>query len=124
MESHVILAIVLSVAGLFLTIFGLWYKIDRDTNAKIDSLGKLFAEQLTEAQRQGDEKRARIYERLDTVKTAHRGEMDIFRKEVFDSFVSVKWCALIHENADKVYADFKKALETLNTKLDTLLGRG
>ena len=134
METHPVITVIISLVALFLTGFGLWYKIDRDTNAKIDSLGKTLTEllaaaqkenqtQLSEAQQQGDDKRARIYERLDTVKTAHRVEMDVFRKEVFDSFVSVKWCALIHANADKTYADFKKALEGLGTKLDTLLGR-
>lgn len=135
MEWHTILSVVIGVVGFFISLFSLWYKIDRDTNAKIDSIGKTFAQQLiqaqkessaqlAEAQKQGDDKRARIYERLDTVKTAHRGEMDNLRKEVFDSFVSTKWCAMIHENADKTYMDFKKALETLNTKMDTLLGRG
>ena len=92
-------------------------------NEKINELGKEFAAQLAKAIESGDEKRSRIYERLDTVKTAHRGEMDVFRKEVFDSFVSTKWCALLHAKADETYADFKKALEMLNTKLDTLLER-
>jgi hypothetical protein len=116
--------ILFGIAGFFLTVFGLWYKIDRDTNAKIDSMGKVFASQLIEAQQQGDEKRTRIYERLDTVKTAHRGEMDSLRKDVNDGFVSIKWCSLIHANADRTYADFKKSLENLDKKMDTLLGRG
>jgi hypothetical protein len=146
METHIIIGILIGIATLFLTGFGLWYKIDRDTNAKIDSieknftlqaladrklndeklneLSKEFAAQLAEAIESGDEKRARIYERLDTVKTAHRYEMDSLRKDVFDSFVSSKWCKMIHENADKVYADFKINLANLNTKLDTLIGRG
>lgn len=123
MEPQVIIGILVGVATLFLTGFSLWYKIDRDTNAKIDSLGKVFAEQLANAQRQGDEKRARIYERLDTVKTAHRGDMDIFRKEIFEGYVPVRLCTLVHSNAEKTFADFKKALESLGTKLDTLLGR-
>lgn len=124
MQWHTIVGAVIGVLGFFISLFSLWYKIDRDTNAKIDAIGKQFAAQLAEAIKQGDEKRARIYERLDTVKTAHRGEMDNLRKEVVDTFVSSKWCAMIHENADKVYADFKKALSDLNQKVDTLLSRG
>jgi hypothetical protein len=146
MQWHTIVGTVIGVLGFFISLFSLWYKIDRDTNAKIDSmkegfalqsstdrklndekiigLSKEFAAQLAEAIKAGDEKRARIYERLDTVKTAHRGEMDNLRKEVVDTFVSSKWCAMIHDNADKVYADFKKALSDLNQKVDTLLSRG
>jgi len=115
--------ILFGIIGFFLTVFGLWYKIDRDTNAKIDSMGSVFAEKLIEAQRQGDEKRSRIYERLDTVKTAHRNEIDSFRKDVNESFVSVKWCSLIHSKADETYSEFKKTLEKLDKKMDTLLGR-
>jgi ATP-dependent RNA circularization protein (DNA/RNA ligase family) len=124
MQWHTIVGAVIGVLGFFISLFSLWYKIDRDTNAKIDAMGKQFAAQLAEAIKQGDEKRARIYERLDSVKTAHRGEIDNLRKEVVDTFVSSKWCAMIHENADKVYADFKKALSDLNQKVDTLLSRG
>ena len=114
--------------------FSLWYKIDRDTNAKIDSLGELFAKQLTEAQKQGDEKRQVQWNKMDANKkeaendiTSLRKEVKddttSFRKEIFDGFVSVKWCTLIHDNADKVYADFKNTLENLGHKLDTLLER-
>jgi len=146
MQWHTIVGAVIGVLGFFIGLFSLWYKIDRDTNAKIDKieesftiqraadlkanndkineLSREFAAQLAEAIKAGDEKRARIYERLDTVKTAHRGEMDNLRKEVVDTFVSSKWCAMIHDNADKVYADFKKALSDLNQKVDTLLSRG
>jgi len=124
MQWHTIVGAVIGVLTFFISLFSLWYKIDRDTNAKIDSMGRQFAAQLAEAIKQGEEKRARIYERLDTVKTAHKGEMDTLRKEAFDNFVSSKWCAMIHDNADKVYADFKKALSDLNQKVDTLLSRG
>jgi len=135
MEIHPVLSLIVGLVALFITGFGLWYKIDRDTNAKIDSMGKLFAEQLAEAVKLGDEKRGRIYERLDTVKTAHREEIDVFRKEVYDSFVAVKWCTLIHTNADKTYSDlkqtieaikkdFQEALKALGVKIDTLLEKG
>jgi hypothetical protein len=146
MEWHVILSAVLGVVGFFITVFGLWYKIDHDTNAKIDAieknyilkseedrkisdqkigeLGKEFAAQLARAIEEGDAKRARIYERLDTVKTAHRAELDTLRKDVFDSFVSSKWCKMIHDNADRIYKDFKDSINKLTEKVDMLIKKG
>lgn len=117
------IGIIGGIVGFCLTVFGLWYKIDRDTNAKIDGLGKVFAAQLAEAQKQGDDKRARIYERLDTVKTAHKGDIDSFRKEIVDGFVPAKLCSLIHANAEKIFIDIKKELENQGKKIDILLTR-
>ena len=156
LEIHPVISLIVGIVALALTGFGLWYKIDRDTNNKIDAirresaeaiaanhkesleqinaLAKLFAENLAEAQHRGDEKRGRMYERLDSVKTAHRQEMDNLHKEVVDSFVSIKWCTLIHNNADRSFTEFKVTLDELkkefkdsiaevHKKIDMLIGR-
>lgn len=99
------------VIGAFLTIFGMWYRIDRDTNKKIDEISKTFSEQLADAMKQGDEKRARIYERLDTVKNEHKADFENFRKEIMENFVPAKICTLMHTSSERTMAGLKESVE-------------
>ncbi len=110
---HVIILSAIAVISVFLTLFGLWYKIDRDTNTKIDNMGKAFADQLADAIQAGDAKRTRIYERLDEVKTEHREDLERFRRELTDEYVPLKMCSLVHDNQDKSYNELKETVKEL-----------
>lgn len=102
---------IMSIVAFFLSLFGLWYKIDRDTNARINMMSDSFANKLAEAIKTGDEKRSRIYERLDQVKTSFKDDADAFHKEVMNQFVPLKICTLVHSNSEKIMSDFKNSTE-------------
>lgn len=111
----------LGIIGAFCTIFGVWYKINADTNAKIDSISKAFSEQLAKAIETGDQKRARIYERIDEVKTVHKEEIDNLRREAAENYVPVKICGLMHASSDKSIAELKLIICEVDKKVDKLM---
>ena len=94
--------------------------MDRDTNAKIDSISRTFSDQLAKAIEAGDHKRARIYERIDEVKKAHQGEINGLRKETVDNFVPMRICTLMHTNSEKTMAELKMAVQEINIKIDKI----
>jgi len=109
------------IVGAFCTIFGVWYKMDRDTNAKIDSISRAFSDQLAKAIEIAEEKRARLWERLDIVKKSHKDELKEVQKEMTDAYVPVKFCQLIHSTSDKAMSELKIAIQGLETKVDKLI---
>lgn len=76
---------------------------------------------LAEAIRQGDEKRARIYERLDSVKQTHKEEMEKLRNELGEHFVGVRVCELLRNPINQTIADIKTILADIEKKLDKLI---
>lgn len=110
-QLPIVVQIAIQIVILFVTIFGLWYKIDRDTNARINQVSENFANKLIEAMRSGDEKRSRIYTRLDEVKESFKKETDAFHTKVMDSYVPLKICTLVHSNSEKTLSDFKVSVE-------------
>lgn len=76
---------------------------------------------ITKAVEQGDEKRARIYERLDVVKSEHKNEMDKIRKEFLDSYVHAKVCDLTRAPLNQAISDIKVILADIERKLDKLI---
>ncbi len=119
--SHIQLILMwLGIIGAFCTIFSVWYKMDRDANAKIDTISKTFSDQLAKAIESGDQKRARIYERIDEVKTAQKEDLTAFRKEAMENFVPTKICTLMHTNSEKSTAELKVAIQEINIKVDKI----
>ena len=110
-----------AIVAAFCTIFGVWYKMDRDTNAKIDSISQTFSEQLANAIESGNKKRSRIYERVDTIKDSHKQDMVELRKEVMESFVPTKICTIMHSNSDKSIAELKLDIANLDKKVEKLV---
>jgi FlaA1/EpsC-like NDP-sugar epimerase len=131
--AHVqLIMMALGIIGAFCTIFGVWYKINADTNAKIDSISKAFSDQLanaikendsklTRAVETGDQKRARIYERIDEVKTVHKEEIDSLRREAAENYVPVKICGLMHASSDKSISELKIIICEVDKKVDKLM---
>ena len=109
------------IIGAFCTIFGVWYKINADTNKKIDEISKSFAEQLARAIETGDQKRSRIYERIDEVKTVHKEEIDSLRREAAENYVPVKICGLMHASSDKSISELKIIICEVDKKVDKLM---
>lgn len=121
MELKFIINLIFSILAFSLTIFSLWYKIDKNTEKKIETLNKGFSSQLVKAIEVGDEKRSRMYERIDAIKNAHKNDIDILRKDVQDSYVPARLCSIIHSQAEQTFKDIKLALGNLDEKLDKLL---
>jgi hypothetical protein len=113
----------LGILGAFVSIFSVWYKIDRDTNAKIDSISKSFADQLAKAIEVGDEKRARIYTRIDEVKTAHKDEIKELQERVAAGYVPVRICTLMHTNSKEAMAELKIAIGELKDAIAEVNGK-
>jgi hypothetical protein len=116
MEWQIFLTIIGTVTGAF----SLWYRINADINNKIDKLKTQCAKELEIAKEQGDAKRARIWERVDEIKNAHRSEIDTFRKDIAENYVPLKMCGLIHTNTDKTLTELKIIVTSIERKVDEL----
>jgi hypothetical protein len=122
--SHIeIIALAIGVIGSFLSIFGVWYRVNADTNSKIDSISKTFADQLAKAIESGDEKRARIYERIDSVKNAHKEEIKEVQKEIASNYVPMKICSLMHSTSEKTMGELKASIKSVEDKVDKLIAK-
>lgn len=122
MDEHMqLIMLAIGIIGAFCTIFGVWYKMDRDTNAKIDSISKTFSDQLAKAMSDLDTKRARIYERIDEVKQSHKEEIGELRKEAMENYVPTKICTLMHSSSEKSMSELKNSFEKSIGELKTAI---
>lgn len=96
----------LTLAGFILSLVAFSLRMNQSVNDKIEK-----------AKEEGDAKRARIYERLDAVKTMHTQELDDVRKEVADRFVDVKICKILHDNTDRIFTEIKAELTSIKESL-------
>lgn len=97
---------IITIAGFIVGLVGFAIKTSNDTNMKIE-----------EAQKQDDEKRARIYERLDDVKKKHDADIDRIRQEAKEDFVNVKICKILHDNTDRIFTEIKTELVGIKESL-------
>ena len=78
---------------------------------------------ITTAIQQGDDKRARIWERIDMIKKSHKEEIDTMQSNFTDTFVNSKMCSLVHNNTDNIIKEMKIKIDEMDKKIDTLLQR-
>ena len=121
--EHQVSMIWIEIGVFLVSIFGMWYKMNRDTNMKIDSISGTFSKQLAAATRDAEEKRSRIYKRVDEVKEEHKQELNAFRKEVADNFVPTRICTIMHTASDKIMTELKEAIHEIDKKVDRLIAK-
>lgn len=90
---------------------------------RIDDTRKELGSDLKKAVEQGDEKRGRIYERLDETKKTYKEEIEVLRKEIMEDFVNSKVFSLVTGNTERMIEDLKKSLDEVNRKLDKLIAK-
>ncbi len=106
-----------------LTLAGLGFVIGlfKYFTGQIDNLRKEQNSTLSQAIKEGDEKRGRIYERLDDAKKTHKDEIEVLRKEVMEDFVNAKVFGLVTGNTERMVEELKKAISDIDKKLDKLI---
>lgn len=116
----------LALAGLGFVLGLFKYFTGAINNLRIEQENKLSEEakdceaKLAEAIKQGDDKRARMYERLDDIKKTHKEEIEKLHKEFIDSFVHSKVCELLRQNTTTTIDKIEKTLEDILEKIDRI----
>lgn len=108
-----------------LTLAGLGFVIGlfKYFTGKIDDLRKEAEKKISEAIKQGDEKRARLYERLDSIKQTHKEEIEKIHHNFTDTYVNSKMCSLVHNNTDNIIREMKIKIDEMDKKIDKLVQR-
>ena len=78
---------------------------------------------ITEAIQQGDEKRSRLYDRLDEIKKVHKEEIEKIHRNFTDTYVNSKMCSLVHNNTDNIIKEMKIKIDEMDKKIDKLVQR-
>lgn len=105
-EHEGVIRLILEIAGFVISFVAFAIKMNQMVNDKIEK-----------AKEEGDTKRARLYERLDEVKTMHNTDMEKIRNEVADRFVDIKICKILHENTDRMFGEIKLELQNIREAL-------
>lgn len=90
---------------------------------RIDDTRKELGGDLKKAIETGDDKRARIYERVDEIKKNHKDDTEVLRKEIMEDFVNCKVFGLVTGNTERMIEDLKKSIDEINRKLDKLIAK-
>ena len=108
-----------------LTLAGLGFVIGlfKYFTGKIDDLRKEEEKKLAEAIKQGDDKRARLYDRLDEIKKVHKEEIEKIHRNFADTYVNSKMCSLVHNNTDNIIKEMKIKIDEMDKKIDRLVQR-
>ncbi len=98
---------------------------DRDNSLKLieEKVAKAkedFTLELKKAQDQGDEKRAKIYTRLDEKGEKFETFIKELRSEVLLNYVPRPMCTLIHQNSDRIFMEIKDEIINLKKSIDRL----
>lgn len=113
--------LIISVVGLVFVILGFYYKINKDTNDKFDKRRIEFYDALNKAVEQGDEKRSRIYERLDETKEEYKKEAEKLRDKTAEEYMQINLCKVIHSNTNENFKRLEGKVNTLCLKIDSLI---
>ena len=108
-----------------LTLAGLGFVIGlfKYFTGKIDDLRKEEEKKIAEAIKQGDDKRARLYDRLDEIKKVHKEEIEKIHRNFADTYVNSKMCSLVHNNTDNIIKEMKIKIDEMDKKIDRLVQR-
>jgi hypothetical protein len=106
-------------------------KLNSDHQAVLDKIEadvleakELADKELAKAKEDGNQKRGRIWERLDEVKTSYENKLEGFRqyyedrheklrKELATEYVAVKMCSILHNQTNSEMAEIKARLDTM-----------
>jgi hypothetical protein len=110
-------------------------KINQDRDSVIDKIEsdvrnakEIVDRDLTHAKEEGDEKRGRLYQRLDEVKIGFELKLETFRqyyeerheklrKEIATEYVAAKMCDLMHDTTTREMTEIKKRLDDVVEEL-------